>query len=257
MSRGMLFIAALASVACALPGRAGAADYADVPGGRFRSVVAGDASGGMASVEPYRMRTLPVTRAEFDAFVAMRPAWRRDRVPRVFADSGYLDLGPAQDGRQPVTRVSWFAAQAFCESEGARLPTWNEWEFAAAADANRRDARDDPQWKARILSWYARPATDPLPPVGGEANVHGIRDLHGLIWEWTDDFNALLVNEDSRSGNDPDKAKFCGAGAINLQERDNYAVLMRIALLSSLKASDSTGSLGFRCVRAQPGASSP
>jgi len=29
----------------------------------------------------------------------------------------------------------------------------------------------------------------------------------------------------------------------------NYAVLMRIALLSSLNAADSTGSLGFRCVR--------
>ena len=40
-----------------------------------------------------------------------------------------------------------------------------------------------------------------------------------------------------------------GAGAIDLQDRQNYAVLMRIALLSSLSAADSTGSLGFRCVR--------
>ena len=73
--------------------------------------------------------------------------------------------------------------------------------------------------------------------------------MHGLIWEWVDDFNALLVSPDSRSGDDPDKIQFCGAGAINLQDRQNYAVLMRIALLSSLRASDSTTSLGFRCVR--------
>ena len=73
--------------------------------------------------------------------------------------------------------------------------------------------------------------------------------MHGLIWEWVDDFNSLLVSADSRAQGDPDKLQFCGAGAISLQDRDNYAVLMRIALLSSLKAADSTSSLGFRCVR--------
>ena len=29
--------------------------------------------------------------------------------------------------------------------------------------------------------------------------------LHGLIWEWVDDFNALLVDGDSRKDGDPDK----------------------------------------------------
>jgi formylglycine-generating enzyme required for sulfatase activity len=122
----------------------------------------------------------------------------------------------------------------------------------AAADATRRDARSDPAWLARILGWYARPATHALPSVGGVANVYGIRDLHGLVWEWVDDFNALLVDADSRSGDDPDKQKFCGAGAINYRDRMNYAVLMRIALLSSLTADAGTASLGFRCVRELP-----
>ena len=132
------------------------------------------------------------------------------------------------------------------------MPSWDEWEYAAAADATRRDARGDSAWLARILGWYARPATVPVPEVGGEANAYGVRDLHGVVWEWVDDFNALLVDADSRSGDDPDKLKFCGAGAINLQDRMNYAVLMRIALLSSLSASSGTSSLGFRCVKELP-----
>lgn len=236
-----------------------AADYVPIPGGTLISVLAGDADSGPAPVEPFSMRTTPVTRAEFGRFITTHPQWHPTRVARIFADSGYLkDWGDEPTAHQrgldqsPITNVSWFAAQAFCEDEGARLPTWLEWEYAAAADATHVDARGDPKWLAKILGWYARPASAALPAVGGAPNVYGVRDLHGVIWEWVDDFNALLVNPDSRSQDDADKLKFCGAGAINLKDRQNYAVLMRIALLSSLEAADSTSSLGFRCVRSSP-----
>jgi len=209
------------------------------------------------------MRSTPVTRGEFRTFLASHPQWQRDRVPAVFAEAGYLVDGPSpQDrpatgvaDRRPVTSVSWFAAQAFCEAEQARLPTWLEWEYAAAADETRPDARADPAWRRRILSWYERPASRALPAVGDTANVYGVRDLHGLVWEWVDDFNALFIAGDSRTQGDPDRLKFCGAGAISIVDRDSYAVLMRIALLSSLAASDTTTSLGFRCVRQPAGGS--
>jgi len=235
-----------------------AADYVDVPGGAFASVIASDATGGISKVDNFSIRATPVTRGEYLDFVNAHPQWKRGAVPAVFADSGYLSdwssagAVSAEDAARPVTHVSWFAAQAFCESENARLPTWNEWELVAAADGSRADARGDAEWRSRILSWYARPATAALPTVGGAANVYGVRDVHGVVWEWVDDFNALLVDADSRSGSDADKLKFCGAGAINLKQRENYAILMRVALLSSLKATDSTGSLGFRCARPQP-----
>jgi formylglycine-generating enzyme required for sulfatase activity len=243
------------SMLSGLSGLAEAADYVNVRGASFKSVIAGDASGGESKVEDFSIRTTPVTRGEYLRFVQHHPQWQRGRVAKVFADQGYLSDWPSSesvsrgDEMRPVTHVSWFAAEAFCEQEDARLPTRNEWEFVAAADATRTDARDDAQWRAGILSWYARPANAALPPVGGPANVYGARDVHGVVWEWVDDFNALLVDADSRSASDADKLKFCGAGAIDLKQRQNYAILMRVALLSSLRATDSTSSLGFRCAR--------
>ncbi|TLZ41503.1 MAG: formylglycine-generating enzyme family protein [Gammaproteobacteria bacterium] len=157
--------------------------------------------------------------------------------------------GTRPDGaNQPVTRVSWFAARAYCETSGERLPSWYEWEMAAAADERQPDARHDAQWQASILDWYGQPASHPLARVGsGPPNYYGIQDLHGLVWEWVDDFNALIVSGDSRDQGDPDKLKFCGAGALSLKDRENYAVLMRVAFLSSLEARSTAHSLGFRC----------
>jgi formylglycine-generating enzyme required for sulfatase activity len=59
----------------------------------------------------------------------------------------------------------------------------------------------------------------------------------------------MMLSADSRDQNDPDRLKFCGAGALSLRDRDNYALLMRIAMLSSLKAADTTANLGFRCAK--------
>ena len=232
--------------------------YASMSGGTFASVLPADGKTSPAQIAPFRLRTEPVTNAEFLAFVRKQPQWQRDQVASVFADKQYLshwaapnELGAKALARQPVTRVSWFAAQAFCASEGARLPSWYEWEYAAAADASRVDARSDPAWRERVLRWYGRPSNVALPAVGGPANVHGVRDINGLVWEWVDDFNALLVGVDSRDQAGADKMQFCGAGAISMQEKENYATLMRVAMLSALKAVDTTNNMGFRCAKPQ------
>ena len=251
---------AAAWLAFAMPTCALAADYVSIPAGALTSVLANDADTGPTRLDAFAMRSTPVTNAEFLAFVKRDRKWQRGRAPAAFTDTSYLHqwrdptaLGETAKGDQPVVSVSWFASQAFCESEGARVPTWTEWEYVAAADETHRDARSDPAWRARILSWYSQSSSAPLRSVGSPANAYGVLDMHGLVWEWVDDFNALLVSADSRNQGDPDKLQFCGAGAISLKDRDNYAVLMRIALLSSLGAVATTNNLGFRCVRAASG----
>ncbi len=242
-------------LAVAAPLASASPDYAPIAAGSFASVLPGIDVAAPVEVAAYALRTEPVTEAEYLAFVKAHPQWRRDRAPRLLAEPRYLQQWPAIDriepahAQRPVTSVSWFAARAYCESEQARLPTWHEWEYAAAADATRRDARADPAWRERILGWYSRPNGDGPGAVGGEANAWGVRDLHGLVWEWVDDANALLVSADNREQGDPDRRKFCGAGALSMQDRDNYAVLMRIAMLSSLGGADVTTHLGFRCAR--------
>lgn len=236
---------------------AAAADYLPVPGGEFRSVLPPAEGVETSMVGPFALRSAPVTNAEFLAFVTRNPEWRRGAVPSLFADGEYLahwsnplSLGGEAPADAPVINVSWYAARAYCDSEVARLPLWYEWEFAAAADETRADARTDPAFRQRMLDWYARPAVPgPLPVVAGSANLYGVRGLHAGVWEWVDDFNSLLVSADNREQGDPELMRFCGAGALSVQDRESYAVLMRIAMLSALQAQYTTRSLGFRCAR--------
>ena len=250
-----MLLVALPVVALAATG----GGWVEIPGGRFKSAIDFEDVKTL-EIAPFELQKRPVTNAEFLAFVQAHPEWRRDRVATTLADPRYLQhwAGPAKlasdtQAVQPVVNVSWFAAQAYCEARGARLPTWGEWEYVAAADETRRDARSDPAWRERILNWYSEPARKSLPRAGLQvANAYGVQDMHGLVWEWTGDYSSLLMDPESRNQGDPDTSKFCGAGALSIDDRENYAVLMRVAMLSSLQGADTTTSMGFRCARSLP-----
>jgi formylglycine-generating enzyme len=225
-----------------------------VKGGKFESVLPPAPDVKTVAVPPFRLDIALVTNANFARFLRKAPQWRRDRVAGLFADEGYLRhwATPAEPGAgigpQPVTNVTWFAASAYCEARGARLPRWYEWELAAAASEAVPDARQDPAWRQRILDWYATSARGVLPPAGrSPANYYGVRDLHGVVWEWVEDAGGMLVSDDSREQGDPNRDRFCGSGALSLEQKENYAMMMRIAMLSSMKASYSGSSMGFRC----------
>src|SRR4051812_24195731 len=91
-----------------------AAEYVAVRGGTFASVLPADDKAADVNVAPYRLRSEPVTNAEFLAFVIAHPQWRRTQTARVFAEQRYLvhwsddlALGSNAAPEQPVVQVSW------------------------------------------------------------------------------------------------------------------------------------------------------
>lgn len=226
--------------------------------GAYRPLYPAAAEERSISVERFFLDVHAVTNAEFLAFVQVRPEWRRDRIGRLFADEGYLShwadaetLGASARGAEPVTRVSWFAARAYCAFRGGRLPSEREWELAALASETARDGSRDPAWRARILAWYSEPShgTVLADADSGAPNYWGIRGLHGVVWEWVSDFNGSLVSDDSREKDGADRTRFCGGAGAESRDPSDYAAFMRVAFRTSLEARYTTSRLGFRCAR--------
>lgn len=234
-----------------------ASDLCRVPGGEFKPLI-GDRDQPPTRVLPFEMQCQPVTVGEFLEFVKEEKKWQKGSVPQIFADDRYLQgwedsLNPHQDLKAPVTGVSWYAARAYCQSLYLELPTIAQWEIAGMASEDRRDATTDPEFLERILNWYSRPTPKNHPQVQSTfANLYGIWDLHGLIWEWVLDFQSFLVTGESRQDASLDRGLFCGAAAERTVDASNYAAFMRYGLRSSLKASYTLPHLGFRCVREIP-----
>ena len=235
--KALAVVALLGAVAEAGPARVGP--------GTYRPLYAASPAEREIRVAAFWLDREPVTNAEYLAFVRANPAWRRDRAKALFVDADYLATWAASDElgtappRAPVVRVSWFAARAYCAWRGGRLPREAEWELDAAADAHRRDASDSPELEAQLLAWYAQPTPSRLPDVGGPPNAWGVSDLHGLVWEWIEDFTAALVTTDP--------TQVCGAEAAAARDPRAYAAFLRFAFRASLQARDTVSSLGFRC----------
>ncbi len=228
-----------------------------MPAGTYVPLLRATKEAARITVAPFLLDECPVTNADFLVFVTVSPKWRRSEVSGLFADSSYLehwssDLepGPHAPPAAPVVQVSWFAARAYARWAGKRLPTTAEWEFAASAGYTRPDGKNDDALKKDLYGWLARPVPAVLPDVATAApNFFGVRGLQGLVWEWVDDFNTSMVTGESRADTGLDRDLFCGAGSVGAKDTTDYAAFMRLALRSSLKANNTTTSLGFRCAR--------
>ncbi len=233
---------------------AGAPPAFFVPGGSGAAAGVTD-RGASVEVPAFLIDRRPVTRRQFADFLRRRPAWSRSRVAAVLVDTHYLedwasdfDAGTRVPPDAPVTRVSWFAANAYCEWRGKEVPT-----VAPGGGAAAGGGKDTAATRDRILRWYSRPGTEPLGVVGrGAPNAYGVYDLHGLIWEWTLDFNSTLISTESRDPGGKDDPLFCGSGSLGAADPSDYPTFMRYALRNSLKANYTTSHLGFRCAR-EPG----
>ncbi|MDD4972895.1 MAG: formylglycine-generating enzyme family protein [Bacteriovorax sp.] len=219
-----------------------------IPEGRFAPLYGIEKDQKDFLIKSFRMDIYPVTVNAFNDFLKKNPDWTREKIARIYADKNYLAIKNTV-GDSPVVFVSWFAANAYCELKKGRIPSTLEWEYVAAASETLRDASKSAPVIDKILSWYSSPAKDGEILVVGKdkANIYGIHDLHGLIWEWTSDFNSVIMTSDNRDDGDKSKGLYCGAGSIGARTREDYAGFARYSLRSSLSANFTLTNMGFRC----------
>ena len=135
----------------------------------------------VVSLEAFYIGKTEVTNEEYQAFIAQSghpapPSW----VGRTF---------PAGSEKLPVTDVTWEDASAFAKWAGKRLPTEEEWEYAARGS----NADNLYPWGSKWLDGAANvtkegDAAHQLSPVGqfaSGASPFGAFDMIGNVWEWT------------------------------------------------------------------------
>ena len=136
-----------------------------------------------------------MTNAQYKKFVNANPQWQKDRIPEKYHDGDYLkhwngNNYPSGKGNHPVVYVSWYAAMAYAEWSGKRLPTEAEWEKAARG--HQFGSRYT--WGFSLDSSkanYGEKIGDTTPVGTYAANRYGLYDMAGNVWEWClDEYDA-------------------------------------------------------------------
>lgn len=95
--------------------------------------------------------------------------------------------------QHPINCIDWDQADAYCKAQGKRLPTEEEWEYAARGGSEQRkyswgDAEPSSQlcWRGQgsTVGNGKRYGTCPVDLAAG-ASRWGAADLAGNVWEWT------------------------------------------------------------------------
>jgi formylglycine-generating enzyme required for sulfatase activity len=88
-------------------------------------------------------------------------------------------------GKFPVLFITWNDAKTYCESQGRRLPTEEEWEKAARGPDGRRFPWGN-TWDNAKSNTYESGLRDPQE-VGrfDEVSSYGVHDMLGNVQEWT------------------------------------------------------------------------
>lgn len=151
----------------------------------------------------------------------------------------------------PMTLVTWFGARAYCEAQGGRLPTEDEWEKAARGTDDRPYPWGDQIARNQANFYSSHDLFEKLgrgldtTPVGfynggryqgyqtrDGVSPYGLYDMAGNVWQWTADVHELTHLRTLRGGSKAD-----------------YAYNLRVWTRNSAGPDYASVNVGFRCVR--------
>jgi formylglycine-generating enzyme required for sulfatase activity len=148
------------------------------------------------------------------------------------------------DANMPVEQVSWDDAKEFIsrlnQKEGTnkyRLPTEEEWEYAARAGTTTKWYCGDSEACVNSIAVYD--TNSPKPVKSKKPNAFGLYDMSGNVWEWTDS----CYTEDYNKGCYKNYKVSRGGSW------DYGAVYTRSAIRNNYAPGDRGSSLGFRLLR--------
>lgn len=192
-------------------------------------------------LSPYAMDLTPVTNTQFAEFLR---------------DSGYRPLEPAnflrhwRDGKippgleeHPVVYVDPDDARAYARWAGKRLPTEEEWQFAAQGTDGRLYPWGNAMDAGRCNG--GGPGTTPVKQFPSGRSPFGLYDLCGNTWEWTESERTDGINR---------FAMVRGGSYFNAHGSDWYLtggpspVSLATKVLLSWPGLDRCSTVGFRCV---------
>ena len=149
-----------------------------------------------------------MTNSQFKAFVDANPLWQTDNIEDRFHDGNYLwswsgtDY-PAGKADHPVVNVNWYAAMAYAEWAGKRLPTEAEWEYSARGGlAGKKYPWGDAEPTLADANYAGSDTYDTTPVGQYPANGYGLYDMAGNVYEWClDAYDAdfYAASENSRN----------------------------------------------------------
>ncbi len=146
--------------------------------------------------------------------------------------------------KKPVTAVTWYGANAFCEWNGGRLPTESEWEYTVRGGKQKNNYSFSGSNNAAEVAWFVSTSGGrPQDVEKKKKNSLGVHDMSGNAWEWVHDWHGLYgVKEyENPKGPETGKYKIIRGGSWTSFGVDNLRNTARIVMLP-----DEVANVGFR-----------
>ena len=142
---------------------------------------------------PYAMDLTPVTNARYAEF--LKASGHKPKEPTNFLKHWLDGAPPAGQRDHPVVYVALDDARAYAHWAGKRLPTEEEWQFAAQGTDGRKYpwGNTEPKPQDDLCNGVGA-TTTPVKQFPAGRSLFGIYDLCGNTWEWTESERADGVN---------------------------------------------------------------